>query len=220
MWRSTFIGPTGLGRREAYRQRPSFLIWRYEVICDIWIGVSVLEIPFCLVGTESMDLARLCPRFYYPIIQGKGVWFFALQQRGMLRPGLIPLLEHLRDIGATVVVGSCKHNVSELRAQIFTIIWAKHIACTNQVYTHSELRWATKVCAAIEEVVGFSFIKRLFSRYLIHCLPNALKRKLFESSCMLCFFLVHGKYWSVWNMFLDASMCFLRRRGTMFVPSL
>lgn len=56
-------------------------------------------------------------------------------QRGMLRPGLIKTLEYLKEIGATVVV-----------------------------YTHSEFRWAVKVCEAMEIVVGFKFIFRLFSR--------------------------------------------------------
>lgn len=56
-------------------------------------------------------------------------------QKGMLRPGLIQVLTYLKEIGATVVV-----------------------------YTHSEFRWAVKVCEAMETVVGFKFIKRLFSR--------------------------------------------------------
>mmetsp|Transcript_50810 Transcript_50810/g.158752 ORF Transcript_50810/g.158752 Transcript_50810/m.158752 type:complete len:450 (-) Transcript_50810:478-1827(-) len=56
-------------------------------------------------------------------------------KRGMLRPGLISMIQYLREIGATIVV-----------------------------YTHSERAWASKVCAAMEEVAGFKFIYRLFSR--------------------------------------------------------
>jgi len=57
-------------------------------------------------------------------------------QRGMLRPGLIAALTTMRDIGATVIV-----------------------------YTHSEYRWAVKVCEAMEQVVGFKFVFKLFSRH-------------------------------------------------------
>jgi len=56
-------------------------------------------------------------------------------QRGMLRPGLLELLTHLRAIGATIVV-----------------------------YTHSEEKWAAKVCEAMERVAGWQFIKHIFSR--------------------------------------------------------
>jgi len=56
-------------------------------------------------------------------------------KRGMIRPGLIKFIEYLQSIGATIVV-----------------------------YTHSEQRWASKVTQAIEEIAGFKFIRKLFSR--------------------------------------------------------
>ena len=56
-------------------------------------------------------------------------------QRGMMRPGLPELLSHLRMIGATIVV-----------------------------YTHSEDRWAVKVCQALERCAGWPFIHRVYSR--------------------------------------------------------
>ena len=56
-------------------------------------------------------------------------------QRGMLRPGLLELLSHLRLIGAKIVV-----------------------------YTHSEDSWAVKVCQALECMAGWPFIHRLYSR--------------------------------------------------------
>jgi len=56
-------------------------------------------------------------------------------KRGMVRPGLIKFVEYLQEIGATIVV-----------------------------YTHSEQRWASKVTQGIEEIAGFKFIHRLFSR--------------------------------------------------------
>ena len=56
-------------------------------------------------------------------------------QRGMLRPGLPELLSHLRMVGATIVV-----------------------------YTHSEDRWAVKVCQALERCAGWPFIHRVYSR--------------------------------------------------------
>ena len=56
-------------------------------------------------------------------------------QRGMMRPGMPELLAHLQLIGATIVV-----------------------------YTHSEDRWAVKVCQAMERLAGWPFIHRVFSR--------------------------------------------------------
>lgn len=56
-------------------------------------------------------------------------------QRGMMRPGMPELLAHLRLVGATIVV-----------------------------YTHSEDRWAVKVCQAMERLAGWPFIHRVFSR--------------------------------------------------------
>ena len=53
----------------------------------------------------------------------------------MMRPGVPELLAHLRAIGATIVV-----------------------------YTHSEERWATKVCEALEQCAGWPFITRLYTR--------------------------------------------------------
>eukprot|EP00292_Cryptomonas_paramecium_P006586 CAMPEP_0113699126 /NCGR_PEP_ID=MMETSP0038_2-20120614/23115_1 /TAXON_ID=2898 /ORGANISM="Cryptomonas paramecium" /LENGTH=498 /DNA_ID=CAMNT_0000622411 /DNA_START=100 /DNA_END=1592 /DNA_ORIENTATION=+ /assembly_acc=CAM_ASM_000170 len=77
-------------------------------------------------------------------------------ERGMLRPGLIQLLQHLHTIGSTVVV-----------------------------YTHSEKRWATKVCEAMEHIAGWKFITRLFSR--MDCRdghPHFLARKSLEHVVM------------------------------------
>jgi hypothetical protein len=54
---------------------------------------------------------------------------------GLLRPGVKELLAHLRSLGATIVV-----------------------------YTHSEERWAMKVCEALEVCVGWPFVSRLYSR--------------------------------------------------------
>ncbi len=59
-------------------------------------------------------------------------------KRGMLRPGLIEFVEYLKEIGATIVV-----------------------------YTHSEPRWASKVTQAIEDIAGFKFIHRVFSRFAL-----------------------------------------------------
>jgi hypothetical protein len=56
-------------------------------------------------------------------------------QRGMMRPGLPELLSHLRLVGATIIV-----------------------------YTHSEDRWAVKVCQALERLAGWPFIHRVYSR--------------------------------------------------------
>jgi len=53
----------------------------------------------------------------------------------MVRPGLMALVEYLTEIGATMVV-----------------------------YTHSEHRWASKVCQAMEKMAGINFIRKLFSR--------------------------------------------------------
>lgn len=53
----------------------------------------------------------------------------------MMRPGMIDLITFLQQVGATIVV-----------------------------YTHSEEKWASKVCEAMEKKVGWKFIKRLFSR--------------------------------------------------------
>lgn len=66
----------------------------------------------------------LCPSEIVPYLQ-----------RGMLRPGLLELLSHLRLIGATIVV-----------------------------YTHSEDSWAVKVCQALERMAGWPFIHRVYSR--------------------------------------------------------
>lgn len=77
-------------------------------------------------------------------------------ERGMLRPGLIQLLQHLHTIGSTVVV-----------------------------YTHSEKRWATKVCEAMQRIAGWPFIARLFSR--MDCRdghPHFLARKSLEHVVM------------------------------------
>mmetsp|Transcript_56279 Transcript_56279/g.138096 ORF Transcript_56279/g.138096 Transcript_56279/m.138096 type:complete len:531 (+) Transcript_56279:247-1839(+) len=73
-------------------------------------------------------------------------------QRGMLRPGLSKFINFCVEIGATVVV-----------------------------YTHSEFRWASKVCAAMEEVIGTKFIHRLFSRQdCIDGHPEFLAKKSLE----------------------------------------
>jgi len=74
---------------------------------------------------------------------------------GMLRPGLLELLAHLRAVGATIVV-----------------------------YTHSEEKWAIKVCEAMERMAGWPFIKRVFSR--LDCKdghPNFTARKSLEFVC-------------------------------------
>ena len=109
-----------------------------------------------------------------------GGWFVGVGlQRGMLRPGMKQLLEHLHCIGATVVV-SIKYRripsesevnwmlgraalhiylrVRALRVRERPIFWAR------QVYTHSEKKWAAKVCEAMERIAGWKFIARLFSR--------------------------------------------------------
>jgi len=82
---------------------------------------------------------------------------FILQylQRGMLRPGLLELLAHMRSVGATIVV-----------------------------YTHSEEKWAVKVCEAMERMAGWPFIKRVFSR--MDCKdghPKFTARKSLEFVC-------------------------------------
>lgn len=65
----------------------------------------------------------------------------------MLRPGIPELLAHLRLVGATIVV-----------------------------YTHSEDRWAVKVCQAMERLAGWPFIHRVFSRMgLVPPLPCTLR---------------------------------------------
>jgi hypothetical protein len=45
-----------------------------------------------------------------------------------------------------------------------------HLPHETQVYTHSEEKWASKVCEAMEDMVGWKFVKRMFSRSALHAL--------------------------------------------------
>ena len=84
-------------------------------------------------------------------------------QMGMMRPGLPELLSHLRHIGATVVV-----------------------------YTHSEDKWAVKVCQALERVAGWPFIFRVYSQMgaslscvLLLCTLRRARPDIFALHCLL-----------------------------------
>jgi hypothetical protein len=108
---------------------------------------SKLLVVFDMDRTMVGDLVALSDRdnvetnvtwTYWPEGENKGLGVEEIVpylKRGMMRPGLLRFIAFLRSIGATIVV-----------------------------YTHSELKWASKVCAAMEEVAGYKFIDRLFTR--------------------------------------------------------
>jgi len=123
----------------------------------------VFDMDHTMVGdlvslSDRDNIETNVPWTYWPEGKDRGLSpAFILQylQRGMLRPGLLELLAHLRSVGATVVV-----------------------------YTHSEEKWAVKVCEAMERMAGWPFIKRVFSR--MDCKdghPQFQARKSLEFVC-------------------------------------
>jgi len=103
----------------------------------------VFDMDHTMVGdlvalSDRDNIETNVPWTYWPEGKNKGLspeFVIPYLQRGMLRPGLLELITSLRGLGATIVV-----------------------------YTHSEEKWAIKVCEAMERVAGMPFIKRIFSR--------------------------------------------------------
>mmetsp|Transcript_27667 Transcript_27667/g.65702 ORF Transcript_27667/g.65702 Transcript_27667/m.65702 type:complete len:441 (-) Transcript_27667:229-1551(-) len=103
----------------------------------------VFDMDHTMVGdlvslSDRDNIETNVPWTYWPEGVSKGLspeFIIPYLQRGMLRPGLLELLNFLRTIGATIIV-----------------------------YTHSEEKWAAKVCEAMERVAGWKFITHLFSR--------------------------------------------------------
>uniref|UniRef100_A0A6U4Q3E7 FCP1 homology domain-containing protein n=1 Tax=Hemiselmis andersenii TaxID=464988 RepID=A0A6U4Q3E7_HEMAN len=103
----------------------------------------VLDMDHTMVGdlvslSDRDNIETNVPWTYWPEGKERGLsanYIYPFLERGMMRPGMIALLEWFRSIGAVVVV-----------------------------YTHSEEKWATKVCEAMEKAAGWHFIARLFSR--------------------------------------------------------
>mmetsp|Transcript_45633 Transcript_45633/g.111077 ORF Transcript_45633/g.111077 Transcript_45633/m.111077 type:complete len:362 (+) Transcript_45633:108-1193(+) len=103
----------------------------------------VFDMDNTLVGdlvslSDRDNIETNVPWQYWPPGKSKGLtpdYILPFLHRGMLRPGVAELVRYLQSIGATIVV-----------------------------YTHSEEKWAVKVCAAIERAVGVKFIKKMFSR--------------------------------------------------------
>jgi len=66
----------------------------------------------------------------------------------------------------------------------FSYVVVRAVGATIVVYTHSEEKWAIKVCEAMERMAGWPFIKRVFSR--MDCKdghPNFSARKSLEFVC-------------------------------------
>mmetsp|Transcript_17306 Transcript_17306/g.33949 ORF Transcript_17306/g.33949 Transcript_17306/m.33949 type:complete len:447 (-) Transcript_17306:199-1539(-) len=103
----------------------------------------VFDMDHTMVGdlvslSDRDNIETNVPWTYWPEGRERGLsanYIYPFLERGMMRPGMIQLLEWLRDVGATVVV-----------------------------YTHSEEKWASKVCEAMQKQAGWNFIQRLFSR--------------------------------------------------------
>jgi len=123
----------------------------------------VFDMDHTMVGdlvslSDRDNIETNVPWTYWPEGKDRGLspsFILNYLQRGMLRPGLLELLAHLRAVGATIVV-----------------------------YTHSEEKWAIKVCEAMERMAGWPFIKRVFSR--LDCKdghPNFTARKSLEFVC-------------------------------------
>lgn len=123
----------------------------------------VFDMDHTMVGdlvslSDRDNIETNVPWTYWPEGKEQGLsptFILSYLQRGMLRPGLLELLAHLRSVGATIVV-----------------------------YTHSEEKWAIKVCEAMERMAGWPFIKRVFSR--MDCKdghPNFSARKSLEFVC-------------------------------------
>ena len=120
----------------------------------------VFDMDHTMVGdlvslSDRDNIETNLPWPYWPKGKDRGLspaLILAHLKRGMLRPGLLELLAHLRAVGATIVV-----------------------------YTHSEEKWAIKVCEAMERMAGWPFIFRVFSR--MDCKdghPNFSARKSLE----------------------------------------
>lgn len=120
----------------------------------------VFDMDHTMVGdlvslSDRDNIETNVPWLYWPEGKDRGLspsFILDYLQRGMLRPGMLELLAHLRTVGATIVV-----------------------------YTHSEEKWAIKVCEAMERMAGWPFIKRVFSR--MDCKdghPNFPARKSLE----------------------------------------
>mmetsp|Transcript_63283 Transcript_63283/g.169196 ORF Transcript_63283/g.169196 Transcript_63283/m.169196 type:complete len:305 (-) Transcript_63283:547-1461(-) len=92
-----------------------------------------------LVSLSDRDnIETNVPWVYWPETKDQGLspdFILPFLTRGMMRPGLTELINHLQALGSTIVV-----------------------------YTHSENKWASKVCSAMERLIGRPFIRRLFSR--------------------------------------------------------
>mmetsp|Transcript_8591 Transcript_8591/g.19684 ORF Transcript_8591/g.19684 Transcript_8591/m.19684 type:complete len:474 (+) Transcript_8591:218-1639(+) len=103
----------------------------------------VFDMDHTLVGdlvslSDRDNVETNVPWTYWPEGTPRGLgpeFIMPYFTRGMLRPGLLEFLQHLRAINATIVV-----------------------------YTLSEEKWAAKVCEAMERAVGWKFITHLFSR--------------------------------------------------------
>mmetsp|Transcript_41290 Transcript_41290/g.64521 ORF Transcript_41290/g.64521 Transcript_41290/m.64521 type:complete len:417 (-) Transcript_41290:139-1389(-) len=103
----------------------------------------VFDMDHTMVGdlvslSDRDNIETNVPWVYWPEGKDHGLspnFILPFLMRGMIRPGLLEYIKTLLTIGATIVV-----------------------------YTHSEERWASKVCAAMEKLAGCHFIKRIFSR--------------------------------------------------------
>ena len=110
--------------------------YEYSLSCSLQV---VFDMDHTMVGdlvslSDRDNIETNVPWTYWPEGKEQGLsptFILSYLQRGMLRPGLLELLAHLRSVGATIVV-----------------------------YTHSEEKWAIKVCEAMERMAGWPFIKR------------------------------------------------------------
>ena len=162
---------SGMGGMKRVMSSLNFFTKRNDSVTEF--GKSVPEradkllVVFDMDHTMVGDLVSLSDRdniesnvawTYWPEGKDRGLspaYILQYLRRGMLRPGLLELLAHLRSVGATIVV-----------------------------YTHSEEKWAIKVCEAMERMAGWPFIKRVFSR--MDCKdghPNFRARKSLEFVC-------------------------------------
>mmetsp|Transcript_38217 Transcript_38217/g.93921 ORF Transcript_38217/g.93921 Transcript_38217/m.93921 type:complete len:458 (+) Transcript_38217:167-1540(+) len=103
----------------------------------------VFDMDHTMVGdlvslSDRDNIETNVPWTFWPEGRSKGLtpdYILQFFHRGMMRPGMIDVINFLEQVGATIVV-----------------------------YTHSEEKWASKVCEAMEKMVGHKFITRLFSR--------------------------------------------------------
>jgi len=162
---------TGLGGIKKVMSSLDFLTKRNDSTPDLGKIVQqraenllvVFDMDHTMVGdlvslSDRDNIETNVPWTYWPEGKDRGLsptFILNYLQRGMLRPGMLELLAHLRTVGATIVV-----------------------------YTHSEEKWAIKVCEAMERMAGWPFIKRVFSR--MDCKdghPKFSARKSLEFVC-------------------------------------